>query len=290
MLLLGTVALALYARGPRPGIGPAAACSCANQRPPTLQQAPGSPPLHPRNPRLRLTPIWSLARFPKYADWARRNGFDGTKWNLELRPKDAAPGTKPIGIEQRLVGEAEQAILEVWPKAPLDARAQYVLAPSGGGNEHVGGFPSMGVEITTGDLIDTVPPSWAGAKAGRYLPKGLQEGSSCSVSAPLIDIEVTEPHDDQTPSDQIVVAVWRGTEDAALPAVIAAVRRGHVHLGRPDLCSEADFSVRAGQAEKLRLRALDLAGNASAPSDITIDASLPAAASGSGCARSCGRL
>jgi hypothetical protein len=262
----------LTAPGRELGGAPAAACSCANGSAPALQPYYAEI-TRPRNARFRFAPIWNL---PNYDEWARSNGFNGKKWDLELR---RVGNPEAVATEQRVIGTEQQRTLEIWPVAPLDPNAFYVIARRGGDAgdaKSPAGWPSLRAELKTSNDVDTTPPSWAGASAARYLAEGaLGDRSSCSVREPVIEIDVAEPKDDATPASAIVLGVWvagpTGAFDyAAAPVVLASARAGHAYLGRTSYCTESDFPVKK-QALKLGLRALDLAGNASAPSEITVD-------------------
>jgi hypothetical protein len=253
------------------GVAPAAACSCANGSAPSLQPY-GTEMSRPRNARFRFAPIWNL---PTYDAWARSNGFDGKKWDLELR---RVGNPEVVATEQRVIGTEQLRTLEIWPVAPLAPNAFYVVARRGEPAEakSPAGSPSLRADFKTTDQIDTTPPSWAGASAARYLAQGVAgDRSSCAVHEPVIEIDAAEPKDDDTPATAIVLGVWlagpTGAFDyAAAPAVIARIGSGHAYLGRTSYCSESDFPARKA-ALKLGLRALDLAGNASAPSEVIVD-------------------
>jgi hypothetical protein len=271
-LLVAVALVGIRAQAPALLVAPVGACDCMESVP--TMQPYAREVVRPRNPRLRLWPIWDLGKLPAYERRARENGFDGARWNLELRKK-AAANAPPLPIEQRVVGEADGRLLEIWPTVPLEPKTTYILARSGASPDAGwarNGSPAVGIEVTTSEHVDATPPTWAGAKAARYLPTGIPATTSCSVSEPIIEIDVAEAHDDETPDLALVVAVWRGTDETAQPAAMTSIVRGHVYLGRTHLCSEANFNV-AKEPIRLHLRALDLAGNASAPSDVTVDIS-----------------
>ncbi len=265
---LGGALQLLPGGGARLGLAPATACSCANWTAPTHYPYPGDPaPARPRNTRLRLTPVWNL---PGYGDWEREHGFDGKRWNVEL----VKVGTStPIPIDQRVVGGAEERVLEVWPKSPLEANASYELRRGGGVARTSRGFPTMRVGFATGAEVDSTAPVWRGPKSARYLPGGVVTGYSCDVKAPVIEIDVGEASDDVTPPAQIVYGVWlvgaSPPDYAAAPAVVVAPSAGRVILGRASYCAESNFAVK-DERMRFGLRALDWAGNASAPSEITV--------------------
>ena len=272
VLVASPLAVGLVAgAGGEMGVAPAAACSCANGTAPALQPY-GTEIVRPRNARFRFSPIWNL---PSYDAWARSNGFDGKKWDLELR---RIGNPEAVAIEQRVIGTEQERMLEIWPVAPLAPNAFYVVARRGepADAKSPAGFPSLHADFTTGDQVDTTPPSWSGASAARYLATGSAgDPSSCSVHEPVIEIDAAEPKDDDTPAAAIVLGVWiagpTGAFDyAAAPAVIARIGAGHAYLGRTSYCGESDFPARKA-ALKLGLRALDLAGNASAPSEVIVD-------------------
>jgi hypothetical protein len=253
------------------GVAPAAACSCANGSPPSLQPY-GTEVLRPRNGRFRFSPIWNL---PSYDAWARANGWDGKRWDVELR---RIGNLEVVATEQRVIGTDRERMLEIWPVAPLAPNAFYVVARKGEAEDATspGGFPSLHADFKTSGQTDTTPPSWSGASAARYLATGMTgQHSSCSVSEPVIEIDAAEPKDDDTPASALVLGVWvagpTGAFDyAAAPAVITRIHAGHAYLGRTSYCRESDFPAKKA-AQKLGLRALDLAGNASAPSEVTVD-------------------
>ncbi len=250
-------------------VAPAVACSCANWRAPDLFPYPGAPGVaRPRNPRLRLSPIWNL---PGYGDWARDHGFDGKTWQIELVK---AGSSKVEPTEQRVVGEAEERVLEIWPKAPLEPDASYELRRAGGVTRTGPGFPTTRASFTTTARVDDKAPAWAGARAARYLPKGVPTDSSCGVGSPLVEIDVSAPSDEETPPAQIVFAVWVAPAGAAVdyakpPAAIATHAGGRVHLGRPGYCSEANVKV-TNERQRFGLRAVDLAGNMSVASEVAL--------------------
>ena len=78
----------------------------------------------------------------------------------------------------------------------------------------------------------------------------------------MIEIDIADRKDDDTPASAIVLGVWvaspNGAFDyAAPPAVLAPARAGHAYLGRTSYCSESDFPVKK-QAARLRARELQL--------------------------------
>jgi hypothetical protein len=253
------------------GVAPAAACSCANGSAPALQPY-GTEILRPRNARFRFSPIWNL---PSYEGWARSNGFDGKRWDLALR---RAGSPEVVATEQRVIGTEQERMLEIWPVAPLAPNAFYVVERRGepADAKSPAGFATLHADFKTSAQVDTTPPSWSGASAARYLAKGVTgDRSSCNVQEPVIEIDAAEPKDDDTPATAIVLGVWvagpTGAFDyAAAPAVLARLQAGHAYLGRRYYCGESDFPAKKA-ALKLGLRALDLAGNASAPSEVTVD-------------------
>jgi hypothetical protein len=274
LLLVGASMLAVgLVTGPGRdlGVAPAAACSCANGSAPSLQPY-GTEIVRPRNARFRFSPIWNL---PNYEAWARSNGFDGKRWDLELR-RLGSP--EVVATEQRVIGTEQERMLEIWPVAPLAPNAFYVVARRGEPADATSpaGSPTLHEDFKTSDHTDTTPPTWSGASAARYLANGVTgDRSSCNVPAPVIEIDAAEPKDDDTPAAAIVLGVWvagpTGAIDyAAAPAVIAHLRAGHAYLGRRYYCGESNFPAKKA-AVRLGLRALDLAGNASAPSEVTVD-------------------
>jgi hypothetical protein len=287
------IVVALQARRPTLGVAPAAACSCANDSPPSVQPY-GRDVARPRNARLRLTPIWHLPDKPIYDAWAKKNGFDGASWKLELRKK----GGEIVETEQRVVGEAELRTLEIWPKAPLEPRATYTLDPKGFAGKEKDHWRTHG-EITTTDAPDTAPPAWSGAAVASYLPTGLPNNlgpGSCSVSTPVVEIHAPAK-DDATATDDLVLGVWRVAAPDATPVAIVPLHDGKAYLGNTSYCSEDDFHV-SKTKDKLVLRVIDLAGNASDPREVTVDPSLPPppaapvaddGAPRSGCSRACGK-
>lgn len=293
LLLLFASAVAAYVaearRSARDLVAPALACSCANAVPPALAPYGGSVP-RPRNPRLRFSPVWNV---PGYEAWARDNGFDGKQWRLALRKATGPGDAGTIPIEQRVIGEAQERTLEVWPTQPLEPNTTYVIARTDGVIRGSGGWPTLSGTFTTTAVVDSTSPTWAGPTGITYLATGHVFGTSCDVSAPVLDVAIARPEDDTTPEDEIVFGVWvadaTGTFAWSAPP-LALVRndRGHVYLGRVALCSEANFDVQ-NLKTRLGLRAIDLSGNVSLPREVTYDpasakaspsAAAPAPASG----------
>lgn len=277
LALPGAVGWLLASRGPSAFVAPATACSCANGRAPDLYPYRGSEVSRlPRNPRLRLTPIWKL---PGYDEWAADNGFDGARWNLELV---RSGGAEVIPIEQRVVGAAEERVLEVWPKSALAPFTIYELRRAGGPRRTAAGFSTTKVTFETTGALDQTAPRWAGATAARFLPNGVSTTSSCGVGAPLVEIDVAEPTDDVTAPNRVVFAVWVQPPNTPVdlgrpPDVVTHHGGGKVHLGRSGYCSEANHHPK-DEPTRFVLRALDEAGNPSPPSEVLLGAAPKATA------------
>lgn len=264
-----------------------------------VEVAPAAGSVVPRNARVRVrvtaapvgrTPAGRVrlggARWAGGADAVTVSLHDVTGGRTDAPALPASVAT--FGMEQ-------ERILELTPKEPLAAGRRYQIWIAGGnpGARHV-------VSFTAGAALDESPPQWPGAVRAttqHALAPPPPAGSSIVVvqssderDRPWVVVE-TPPAKDPgklgTPAASLRYGVWlpdaAGRFDyARTPLTYVSWKDGRLLAGRDaaypvnSLCDLPLFPPpAAGAAFRLGLRAVDAAGNQSAPSELTVEPPSP---------------
>jgi hypothetical protein len=221
--------------------------------------------------------------------WVRQPFAPGDPaWTFSLR---AAPSRgKPAGgiaLATRAAVAGAYRDVELTPAGRLDAGTRYEVVMSGPASRLADAIVGT---FVTGDADDTTPPVWAGAK--RVFPTHLLGASPpgtiriyAECEGPGLGIDAPPATDDGATADELRYEVWysdaRGKLDyAAAPAAVIAgawdelpggapsvfrLEIGGAEEGISDMPPRAFFKRRA--RARVGVRAVDLAGNASAPSE-----------------------
>jgi hypothetical protein len=237
------------------------ACSCATLG--TIRMLPGPRDSAPTNTHILLeVPLTDFlaARSLKMEDLL-----------VTLRgPKGAVP------VEIARWGEADVRWIEIAPKAPLAAGTRYVVHISVGGKDSVLG------QLVTADAVDQTAPAFEGVTKATVVVEKADPGR-CTTGQAYVALSVGAVKDDATPPAALRFHVWRADDQGAVdytqpPIATVAARGGELLLGHPSICSATTFVLPDRPRFKLAVKAVDLAGNASAPS--LIDVSVPPPAKG----------
>jgi hypothetical protein len=153
--------------------------------------------------------------------------------------------------------------VELAPREPLAPETRYELwmtAP--------GGRPAVIGEIATGVESDTTPPAWSGVGKPTWVKAPASPGT-CQTGKP----HALFGH--QPAADAVLYAVWladaAGKIDYAKPPTTwLRDWNGKLALGNPSICSPSNADLPASGKLRVGLKALDHAGNLSAPSEATL--------------------
>jgi hypothetical protein len=189
----------------------------------------------------------------------------GATLSLRTAPLPGKPRA-PIAATERAWTTTDVERATLVPDAPLAPRTAYELWTSRG--EIVGLF-------TTGDAPDTTPPTFRGVEGARVLERtGPIE---CGLPR-LVANGKALATDDRTEQRDILYAVWAepGAIDYTKPprgwTTAEDDRRGRgftLTYGSTEQ-GDDDLDLPAKRPLRIGIRAIDLAGNASAPSEVTV--------------------
>jgi hypothetical protein len=248
--------------------------------------------LAPRNvrPRVTLHASWRTDDFcPPWP--VRQKPCAKGAYDLRLR---VAGEDVVIPIDLRTSTSGDVATVEIVPKSALPARTRFEIVHV----ESSGISPTQVIgTFMTGDAIDQTPPSWLGVTSfqrfgtwpGIPLPPPAPRSAATRNVITLDELADCRgpgvsfsggppPTDDATRSEDLRIALWAG--DPAQPIDYTAPPLAYLR-GIPQRTSfdvtfggdahPSNFSFERGKLPiKYGLRAVDLAGNVSAPSEITV--------------------
>ncbi|HKA87574.1 MAG TPA: hypothetical protein VKE22_07905 [Haliangiales bacterium] len=250
---------------------------------------------------MRLLLVLALLGAPKIADACSCATFGTIR--LLPGPRDGAPlnvrfllevppiedSLKPMAPEDILVtlrgpkgavaaevarwGAAELRWIQLTPKAPLAPATRYSVHVS------VGGKDSLLGQVVTGDAADTTAPTFEGVTKAAVVVEGVSPGR-CTTGEAYVVLTIGAAKDDATPPQALRYRVWLADDQGAIdydrpPTAIVAARGGELHLGRPSICTAKSFVLPDRPTFKLGVKAVDLAGNASAPSVVEVSVPPP---------------
>jgi hypothetical protein len=190
--------------------------------------------------------------------------------NLSLRKKTS---DVTIAVDYKSMGAADVKVIEMMPRAKLDPNTEYeIVLTDKDTDAPVGSF-------TTGmrELKVATPPFLGVAKANYY--KDTPICCICNTADPYADIELSDTLGDKR-AKEVRLAIWMSGADGKIdykkPPVTYEHGSQRVWLGRPSTCSPANFTFPKTKKLKLGIKLVDLAGNASAPSEFVLDTTKPA--------------
>jgi hypothetical protein len=252
-------------------------------RPPAayVSPEPGAPAPRNAHVRVRLAKDWRAVGICDVdddgVDRCAAGAFDVTL----VRAPGPGVSQAAVPVTRRDLLANEVATVELVPLAPLEARARYevVLVDRAGG----AAARILGTFVT-GDATDDTPPAWSGVTRAAFAGKaGVGATGTTIILLPeclstSIVFYAAEPTDDATPAASIRFAVWmddgRGVIDYATPPRIfergrKTVRGFVVEHGGSE--TEDAFRPPKGRLRaRFGVRAVDWAGNMSAPSEVSI--------------------
>jgi hypothetical protein len=213
-----------------------------------------------------------------------------------------------VTAERRVFGMPGDRIVELVPQQPLAPGGRYEIViatrheapPWRRGRGVVKPSPRRHVSpFIAGPSIDETPPIWTGVTgvevAGRRDWKMVKPDGTVVIweddgrSAPWLVVRAPAATDDATPEWALSYGVWvadqAGRVDyARLPLSHLSWRNGRILAGRDEavpersMCDVATFpslDPRRPSPLRIGLRAIDWAGNVSAPSEVVLDAKPP---------------
>ena len=174
-------------------------------------------------------------------------------------------------VDYRKLGSAAVTVMEMTPKGKLSPNTEYeIVRMDGDAPAPIGTF-------TTGKRELTGAPAWKGIGKAHYY-KDVPVCCICNTADPYAQIELAEKIADDK-LDQYRVAIWMAGRDGKIdykkPPVTYDDAGATLWLGHPSTCSPANFTFPKQKALKLGFKLVDLAGNASTPSEITLDTTKP---------------
>lgn len=193
------------------------------------------------------------------------------------------PSTR-VALREQSWRAAGTERIDLTPLVPLSPSTAYELRSSRG--EILGVF-------TTSVLRDERPPTWSGLQSGALYeaPASTPGSGGKKAIAPLecgsdrIRLRGTSAAtDDQTPTDEIRYALWAGTPGAPLPyasppltwstrATYPAQAQSPLEFALVYGSTEQesmDFELPKGRPLRVGVKAIDLAGNATEASELTL--------------------
>jgi hypothetical protein len=229
----------------------AAACSCARPR---VTHSP-----HDTDAPINSTVVvW----VPSYV-------AKGNVVNLSLRKKTS---DDTIAVDYKSMGAADMKVIEMTPRAKLDPNTEYeIVLTDKDASAPVGSF-------TTGTrkLKAATPPFLGVAKANYYKDKPIC--CICNTADPYADIELSDTIGDKR-AKEVRLAIWMAGADGKIdykkPPVTYEYGAQRLWLGHPSTCAPANFTFPKTKNLKFGLKLVDLAGNASAPSEFVLDTTKP---------------
>jgi hypothetical protein len=240
---------------------------------------------------LRLAPVWAVS----FSVWSPWLGAAGERTahacscaqpalRVVPRPNDRAPRNTHVWVEvppglaeaavtlrgvevgpvdQRRYGSGGVRVIEIIPRRPLAARSRYQVLVAG----------ELAGELVTGDQIDEAPPTWDGLQSGA-VSAGVVAG--CGAGEPFVTLGLGRRDDDTTPAPALRYAIWVGGAGKPIdyerpPTTVVSSWGDRLSLGHESRCSPPNLELPGTLA--VGVRVVDLAGNASPPSEADINVS-----------------
>lgn len=205
---------------------------------------------------------------------------------LRAAPGDRATGVAPAAIDAAVTESMLGAIATVVmkPRAPLAPRTRYEVVRS----DKSGKVPLLVFgTFTTGDTTDDKAPAWSGIASHRVGSTGPTKNKgvvtiAVECAANALDVVGAVATDESAPASALRYAVWIVDEGRAIDyaSTPLAILEGRVEPKRGGgaevavtvpLDRDGRLALPNGKkTAKVGMRAIDLAGNASASSEITV--------------------
>ena len=242
---------------------PARACSCVGQREPgRLIPSPGA--TLPTNGRIVLT---DGGAWPNGAPISVGNGIPAP----HLR-RVARVGGAPRKVTSTIAAFAtwQWGYYLVVPSAPLAPGERYELVAI----DPRDGKEGVVASYTTAAGPDDAAPTWPGSSRAKAYFEPPPYGGECTYSSASLEIEGSVPTDTGGPSSDVFIALWtaaraEGPIDYSKPPAAVIPAEARISLDRPHKCSSTSKFFCFG-CERIGMRALDVAGNASPPREIVV--------------------
>ncbi len=220
-------------------------------------------------PRIEISPSGTDAPINStVVVWLPSYESKGPQVSLSLRKKTSGD---TVAVDFRNLGSAAVEVIELMPRAKLDANTEYeIVRVEKDGTNPVGQF-------TTGKHELTATPVWKGIAKASYL-KAVPVCCMCMTADPYAAIELKEPID-AARAAQVRVAIWMAGADGKIDYKKSPVTyhegSAHLWLGHPSTCAPSNFTFPRSRALRFGIKLVDLAGNASAASEFVLDTTKP---------------
>lgn len=191
----------------------------------------------------------------------------GSDLILSLRKKASG---EILTVDFRKLGAASVTVMEMLPKAKLTPNTEYEVVQLDGDVSRVVGSFTTGMREVTGT------PAWKGVAKASYF-KAVPVCCACMTADPYAELELADKPGKDAASYR--VGIWMAGGDGKIdyrkPPVTYESLTATLWLGHPSTCGPANFSFPRSRRLKLGLRLVDLAGHASAPSEVELDTTRP---------------
>jgi hypothetical protein len=191
--------------------------------------------------------------------------------NLTLSLQKTKSGDQ-VAVDYRRSGSGAYGVVELLPRSKLAVDTEYkvMMVEGGGAPEAIGTF-------TTGKRTLSAAPEFTGFSKTGYF-KDTVRCCMCRTGEPYIQLTLKDPPDDAK-SSQLRFAIWAAGADGKLdyskPPLTYQAAWNFVTLGHPSICGSANFSIPKQKSLRLGIKLVDLAGNASKPTEVTVDLTKP---------------
>jgi hypothetical protein len=192
--------------------------------------------------------------------------LSATTFSLRKKTGESVP------VDYRTMGSGSLGVLEMMPRTKLDPRTEYEIVSVTGNDQ-----PRVAGKFETGTRSLTGKPTFNGfSKTGYY--KAVPVCCMCMTDDPYAQLTMKDESPDDKSGD-FRVAVWTagadGKIDYAKPPTTYTRAYSELWLGHPSICSPANFSFAKSKTLKLGIKLVDIAGNASAPTEVVLDTTKP---------------
>jgi hypothetical protein len=181
-----------------------------------------------------------------------------TPFDAEIVLREVAPSVRNHAVTVR---ECPYKFLDVAPLAPLPMNARFEVWMAPASPEPTAPPPTLLASFATGDARDDAPPSRPAVTSAYFTKESIR--TSCGTTFPVTLVGARPPPD-------TLYAVWAAPASGpiAWDAPPIAVLGGMV-LDTHATCM-ANYPAWAQSSPRLGVRAIDLAGNASEPVEISV--------------------
>jgi hypothetical protein len=232
------------------------ACTCAM---PAVQVTPSPTDTAPLNARIRvIVPVDPSVSTFELAVAGKKQPKKAKK-----KKKKKVKKGRIVEVQRSDLRSGALWFVELAPRELLESGTRYELSMVS-----AGGAPAVIGEITTGQMPDQVPPAWTGVSKTE-LTKLTASPGSCATGKPFAVFQ------HKPEKDAAVYAVWVAEDGAAIdygkpPRAWLRDWAGTLTLGPASICTPSNLELQASGKLRVGFKALDHAGNASAPSEVTL--------------------